>query len=56
MARNYKREYMNSRLQDYIWWYKKQAPKYGYFRSLFDCYFNSKYFTRDGNYKVKNDI
>ena len=32
---------MNSRLQDYIWWYKKQAPKYGYFRSLFDCYFNS---------------
>ena len=40
-------------ISDFIWWYKKQAPKYGYFRSLFDCYFNSKYFNRDGSYKTK---
>ena len=40
-------------ISDFIWWYKKQAPKYGYFRSLIDCYFNSKYFNRDGSYKTK---
>ena len=31
-------------IKDYIWWYKKQAPKYGYFRSMFDCLFNAMHF------------
>ena len=39
-------------IKDYIYWYKKQAPKYGYFRSLFDCIFNAMHFNRDGTYRV----
>ena len=39
-------------IKDYIYWYKKQAPKYGYFSSLFDCVFNAKNFKRDGSYRV----
>ena len=38
-------------IKDFIWWYKKQAPKYGYFRSIFDCWFNARVYTRDGKYK-----
>ena len=37
--------------KDYVYWYKKQAPKYGYFRSLFDCWFNARHFNRDGTYR-----
>lgn len=39
-------------ISDYKWWYKKQAPKYGYFRSIFDCWFNARIFNRDGTYRV----
>ena len=38
-------------MSDFIYWYKKQAPKYGYFRSIFDCWFNSRHYNRDGSYK-----
>ena len=38
-------------IKDFIWWYKKQAPQYGYFRSIFDCWFNARVYTRDGKYK-----
>ena len=44
---NLLKEYIN----DYLWWYKKQAPKYGYFRSIFDCWFNTMHFNRDGTYR-----
>ena len=27
--------------EDYKWWYKKQAPKYGYYRSIFEQHFPS---------------
>ena len=39
-------------ISDYKWWYKKQAPKYGYFRSIFDCWFNARIFNRDCTYIV----
>lgn len=37
--------------EDYKWWYKQQAPKYGYYRSIWDCLFNAMYFKRDGTYR-----
>ena len=38
-------------LKDWLWWYKQQAPKYGYFDSITYSYFNARYFTRDGNWR-----
>ena len=38
--------------EDYKWWYKRQAPKYGYYRSIWDCWFNARAFKRDGTYRV----
>tara|TARA_B100001057_G_C22821902_1_gene939755 strand:- start:102 stop:239 length:138 start_codon:yes stop_codon:yes gene_type:complete len=38
-------------IKDFIWWYKIQAPKYGYFTSIFDCWFNARHYNRDGSYK-----
>ena len=38
--------------EDYKWWYKKQAPIYGYFRSIFDSWFNAMHFNRDGTYRI----
>ena len=38
--------------EDYKWWYKRQAPKYGYYRSIWDCWFNAREFKRDGTYRV----
>ena len=33
-------------IKDYKWWYKKHS-KYGYFRSIFDCWFNARVFNRE---------
>ena len=41
--------------EDFIWWYKQQAPKYGYVSSIGDCIFNAAYFKRDGTYRLKTD-
>jgi len=42
-------------LKDFLYWYKIQAPKYGYFRSLDYSLFNALYFKRDGSYKKKTN-
>lgn len=39
-------------IKDYKWWYKEQAPKYGYFNSIFTAYFNARHFKRDGTYRI----
>ena len=38
-------------IEDYKWGDKKQAPQYGYYRSIFDCWFNARHFNRDGTYR-----
>ena len=38
-------------IEDYKWWYRKQAPQYGYYRSIFDSWFNARHFNRDGTYR-----
>ena len=40
--------------KDYVWWYKKQAPVYGRFASLWYSGFNALYFQRDGNWRKKS--
>ena len=37
--------------EDYKWWYRKQAPVYGRYASLWYCAFNAMYFKRDGTYR-----
>ena len=41
--------------QDFLFWYKKQAPQYGYFRTIFDAWWNCRHFQRDGKYKKRVD-
>lgn len=41
-------------LKDWLWWYKQQAPKYGYFASIWYSGFNALYFKRDGNWRKKS--
>jgi hypothetical protein len=38
--------------EDYIWWFKQQGPKYGYFNSIWTAYFNARHFKRDGTYRI----
>lgn len=40
-------------LKDWLWWYKQQAPKYGWFWSIGYSRFNALYFNRTGNWKKK---
>ena len=40
-------------IKDYCYWYRTQAPVYGYFRTVFDAWFNARYFRRDGGYRTK---
>jgi hypothetical protein len=37
--------------EDFIWWYKQQAPVYGRFASIYYCAFNALFFNRDGTYR-----
>jgi len=41
--------------QDFIWWYKIQAPKYGYISSISSCIFNARHFLRDGRYRIQTN-
>jgi len=41
--------------EDFIWWYKQQAPKYGYISSINTAYFNAMHFKRDGTYRLRTD-
>ena len=38
-------------LKDWLWWYKKQAPMYGRFASIWYSGFHALYFKRDGTYR-----
>lgn len=42
-------------IKDYKWWYKQQAPKYGYWSSLWTAYFNARHFKRDGTYRLNTN-
>ena len=42
-------------LKDWVWRYKKQAPKYGYFDSIHYSLFNAIYFKRDGEWRRRTD-
>lgn len=45
----------NSMLKDFWFWYKQQAPKYGYISSIWDCIHNARYFKRNGEYRIKTN-
>ena len=42
-------------LKDFVFWYKKQAPQYGYWSSIGYCIFNAMHFKRDGSYRLKTN-
>jgi len=42
-------------LEDWLWWYTQQGPKYGYISSLYTAYFNARHFKRDGTYRIRTD-
>ena len=41
-------------LKDFIYWYKYNAPRYGYIMSISHSVFNCMYFKRDGSYRKEN--
>ena len=38
-------------IQDFLYYYKRFGPKYGWFWSLDYSYFNARYFNRDGTWR-----
>jgi len=43
------------KIKDFWFWYKQQAPKYGYISSIWACIFNARHFNRDGTYRIKTN-
>ena len=41
-------------LKDFMYWYKYNAPRYGYIQSINYSVFNCLYFKRDGSYRKEN--
>lgn len=41
--------------KDFLFWYREQAPKYGYISSIFTAYFNACHFKRDGTYRMNTN-
>ena len=43
------------KIKDFWFWYKQQAPKYGYISSIWARIFNARHFNRDGTYRIKTN-
>ena len=44
--------YIMVKLKDFWFWYKYNAPKYGYVMSIHYSLFNCMYFKRDGSFRT----